>query len=246
MELQVSWNELKSFYVANSKTSLLNYIEIGAYYFIICEFRQIKINTKVFKNSDEATDFETSFKALCNKNEAERVRITTNRLGRKLHDRYVRFFTSDPTSLDNTDFNENDYGDITLTMKKVEIIDNVRTVTTTTNPSECKETWLDFEATKDIEISAGFLSVPQGATQDAWELHVIGAPDIPQAYGGSHHFVANSWLKWDVNQNLVLDASLNPAEIPYNAAMHTGKIRFILKHPVGVSEEFRLNLKMFM
>lgn len=248
MDLQISWDELKSFYSLNSKTSLLNYIDLAKYYLVICEFRQIKLHTKLFKNQDETTDFETNFKALCNKNEAERVRITTNRLGRKLHDRYITFTTSKLDSIDNTDYNEINYGDITYAMKKVEIIDNIRTVTTTTNESECKETWLDFEPPYDIEISAGYVTVPQdlaGSDDNAWEIHVVGAPDIPQAYGGSIHFIANPRLKWNRGQVLFLDATLNPAEIPYHPTMHTGKIRFIIKHPVGAQSEMQLNLKVF-
>ena len=80
---------------------------------------------------------------------------------------------------------------------------------------------------------------------DAWEIHVIGVPDLPSSVGGSVDFIANPRIKWIRDKHLDIDASLNPAELKYNATYHTNKIRFILKHPVGVQTEFQINLKVF-
>jgi len=240
-DLVCDWSCIKNF-VANTPLAQMNYFERPTDYYIWIEFR----NQKMFvpsleKNTTDGDDFEDNYKASCNKSEAPQVRITTCQYPRKMHDRYITFTTSDQDNYDNTDWQEQDYGDVTYIMKDVN-------GNTTTNNSLAKETWIDWEPTFDYEILGGTFFVPNtlsGDNDDAWEIHVIGAPDLSAQYGGSLHLIANPRIKWLKGQNFGIDSSMNPAMLNYDATYHTNKIRAIIKHPVGAQTEFQLNLKVF-
>lgn len=238
MEIQSSWTELKNFYDANKPLASLNYINIGEAYYIWSEFRTVTIFCKIYQNStEEFIEFQT-YLPFCNIKEAEKVRVTNCKIGRKLHDRYVTFTTAKATdNIDNTDYNDQSYGDIVYTMRNVnkEI---------TTFEEDCKETWLDFMPLYNYEVSSGFLYVPSTVTTDDWEVHIIGVPDIPANQGGCVNFIANPHLKWNAGEYLFLDSSMNPAELLYSP-YGTNKIRIIIKHPLGAQEQFQLNIKVF-
>jgi len=100
-----------------------------------------------------------------------------------------------------------------------------------------------YPITGSPEDATGTIQLEEG--DDAWEIHAVGVPDFPAAYGGDVHFIANPRIKWMKNSHLYIDANLNPAELKYGGVMPTNKIRFVVKHPLGAQTEFQLNLKVY-
>lgn len=195
------------------------------------------LNSIVSAHTGEAPSY-TAEVLVSNRVEARTVNCAS---GRHLHSRYVTFQTSDQDNYDNTDWQENDYGDITYIMK------DSNGDTTTTN-SECKETWIAFEPTFDYEISGGSIFVPDtlaGGDDNAWEIHVVAIPDLTEEQGGNVHFIANPRIKWVKGDWLTVDSSVNPAELSYDATYHTNKILFVIKHPVAAQTEFQIQLKLY-
>jgi hypothetical protein len=241
----VTWTQMKAFYTAMASISRMFYIDLGDYYFLWLSVSDQKLFVpNLVKESTDGGDFEDNYKAICNVPEAFLTRITTCQMGKALHLRYISFTTADQDNYDNTDYNEVDYGDVTYTMKKW--VDDAL-VTTTVN-SECEETWIDWEPAYSFEIMGGVLCIPgtlAGDNDNAWEVHILGAPDVPAAYGGCVQFVANPRLKWSKSSQIVVDCALNPKVVQYSAVYHTGKIRTIIKHPAGAQTEFQLNFKIF-
>jgi len=314
-ELVVEWSELKAFYASVSKIAYINFVEFDSHYYIWLTFRDQKMYVPFLeKGTDDSTDFETNYKAICNIPEAPRFRITTNRLGRKLHSRFITFMTSSQDNFDNTDWRENPYGDLSYIMLDINGLP-------TADNSLCKETYIDWMPTYNYEVAGGSLYIPptlgsrtlsiqsitasgeyavvtaaghqiryncmitiSGADQeeyngvkkiveavdadtftfkidsspadstgtitavegdDAWEIHSVGAPDIPSSWGGDVHFIANPRVKWMKGSHIVIDAGLNPAELTYDPVYPTNKIRFVVKHPVGIQAEFQLNLTVY-
>lgn len=240
-ELVVNWSSLKSFYAANLG-SFMNYVDLGTYYYVwLCYRNQKMYIPSLLKETDDCDDFETNFKSLCNIPQAPEMRLSTCRYGRRLHSRYITFFTAEPDGFDNTNYLEEDHGDSTYTM-----VDADRNVTT--NKSLCKETWIDWEPLYSFEVVGGAIFIPSslaGNDDDGWELHVVAAPDYPKEYGGSLQFISNPRLKWRKGGWLEEDQSMNPAETSYVPTYHFTKIRWILKHPLGASSEFQIHMKIF-
>lgn len=239
-----AWPCMKNFYDNNSNT-FMNYFETPDYYYIWLEFRGQKFYVpkldKTDPRSTDQADFEDNYKSLCNIPEALKTRISNCKIGRKLHDRYITFTTSSQDSYDNTDYKEDDYGDVTYIMKDAD-------GNTTTDGSLCKETWIDWEPNFDYEITGGAIFIPDtldGDNDNAWEIHVLCAPDILEANGGCIQFIANPRIKWVKGDWLRVDASLNPAEVIEDTTYHSHKIRFIVKHPVAASTEFQINLRVY-
>jgi len=237
-ELTLTWEQLKTFY-DGANGCQMNYVEFSDYYYIWMSFRDQKMYVPKLLKTD-ASVFEASYKTSCNIPEAPRVRTTTNKLGRRLHARYVTFTTASGGAFDNTNYNDDDYGDMIYIMK------DINGDTTEVN-DDAKETWLDWEPMYDYEISGGSVFIPEILTGDLnfWEIHVVAAPDIPEVMGGTIQLIANPRIRWCRGSTLDIDVATNPAELEYSAVYHTNKIRFIIKHPVGEAVEMQLYLKLF-
>ena len=119
---------------------------------------------------------------------------------------------------------------------------------TTTDFTVCKETYIYIEPKFDYELAGGSIYVSNtldGGNDDAWELHVIGVPDIPAIYGGTIHFIANPRVKWLKGAWLEIVADTNPSELKYSSTYHTNKILFVFKHPIAAKSEFQIALRLF-
>ena len=243
-DLVITWTQMKSFYDSISSTCMLNYIDLTCHYYIWLKFQDQKMYVPALvKGTAECTQFEASYKSKCNIAEWPRVRTTTCKSGRKMHNRFVTFKTacSDPEwQFDNTDENNNDFNDLTYIMKDA-------SGHTTTDFTICKETWLDWMPSWDYELSGGSFFVPSTlpGNLDDWEVHVIAVPDIPAQYGGYIRFISNPRIKWLLNGSLEIVSDNNPSELKYSATYKTNKIRFIVKHTMGQSSEFQFSLRLF-
>lgn len=240
-EVIVEWGQLKAFFDSNDG-SVLNYVEFSSYYYVWIYYQGHNIYMpQLLKSNSEGIDFEANYKAKANIGKAVETRITNCRYGLLAHNRYISLTTSDQDNFDNTDWRDVDYGDVTYTMKDVE-------GNTTLDNDLCKETWLDVEFPYlAYDVVGGKVYIPSvlGGDENLWELHVIAAPDVPAAYGGDIHFIANPRLKWAKGTWVSEDSSLNPAELGYDSVYHSGTIRFIFKHPVAAQTEFQTHLKIF-
>jgi hypothetical protein len=240
-DLVTTWQTLKNF-VDNTKGAQINYLDLGDEYYVWCIYKNTNFYVRhLVKSSDDGIDFETNYKFKANLPQAVETRLSTCRYGRKLHSRYISFFTAEPVGFDNNNYLEQDHGDATYVM--VDVNRNV-----TTDKSLCKETWIDWEPLYSYEVAGGEIYIPPtlaGNNDDAWELHVIAAPDYPAAYGGSIQFISNPRLKWRKGGWLVEDESLNPAAVDYVPGYHFTKVRWIVKHPLGASSEFQIHMRIF-
>lgn len=239
---QVSWELLKNFIDQNSSVLQVSYIDLGDRYDVWGQLRGYTIITKdLLKGGSECSDFETCYKLRANIQEADRVRITTCRIGRTLHDRFITFVTSDQDNFDNSDWKKQDLGDVTYSMKDAD-------GNTTTDNSLACETHISFYPQWDYEISGGHIDVPlslSGNNDDLWEIHVVGAPDIPVESGGSKQFVCNPRVKWCKGQKLCIDADLNPKDVTGAVNQYARKILVLVMHPVGAQSEFQVRLKLY-
>lgn len=245
-EVVLEWTQFYSLWLSVKAFAHTYCVDCGDKYFVWLLLNGSEVYCpNIVKNTADCTSFETYMKPSCNPNEALRIRVTTCKLGRAMHQRYIAFTTALPGSVDNTNYLENDYGDVTYTMKKRTLSNGVYTWTTTTNSSECNETWVDWEPTFDYEIFKGELDIAKTLVGDAWECHVIAVPDVPANYGGCIELVSNPRIKWKAGTSIGIDASLNPKEMRYSATLHSNKIRAIIKHPAGANSEFQLCLSVF-
>ena len=239
-ELIVNWTHLKTFHMSNLGC-YMNCMEFDTYYYVWMCFRNQKFYIpQLLKGTPDCTDFETSFKSSCNIPAAPEMRLSTCRYGRRVHSRFISIHTATANGYNNDNYLDIDQGDVIYIM--VDADKNV-----TTNPSLCKETWLDWEPLYSYEVAGGDIAIPATlpGDQDAWALHVIGAPDYPAAYGGSVQFICNPRLKWAVGTTLIEDESLNPANTNYVPGYHFTKVRWMLKHPVGEVAEFQIHMRIF-
>jgi hypothetical protein len=236
----VTWDELKNFCNITSGAQV-NFLEHGEHYHIWCVYKGCTFSIPhLLKTSTEGIDFETTFKYKCNIPQAIETRLSTCRYGRKLHSRFISFHTATTNGYNNDNYLDVDHADAVYVM-----VDASRNVTT--DPSLCKETWIDWEPLYSYEVAGGSIYIPTTlpGDQDAWALHVIGAPDYPAAYGGSVEFIANPRLKWRTGGWIEEDESLNPVNVDYVPTYHFTKMRWIIKHPVGAQAEFQIHLRIF-
>ena len=241
MTINATWTDIKTNLTANPSVAALQYVEFEGHYEVHLLYLGFELVVeRLRKGSADCTEFETNYKALGNIPEASKVRITNCKVGRKLHDRYVTFTTADDQNFDNTDENQQSYGDFTYWMR------DVNGDPTTVN-GDAVQTVMDFHPRWNYEISGGYLFIPAGlpTPKSAWELHILGAPDIPAEYGGSLIFVANPRISFREGDFFFLDSSLNPAEVNGDVSALARKIRWILSHPQGAQAEFQLNMKVF-
>lgn len=240
-DVTVDWAILKDL-MANNLGVFLNHIDLGDYYYIWVNFKGNKLYLPhLVKTSVEGIEFETSYIARSNLPEASEVRLRTCRYGRRQHCRFITLVTANQNSFDNTDYLDIDYGDVTYTM-----LDASRNVTLVN--SEAKETWIDWMPNYSYEVRGGAVYIPTTLVGDVdlWEIHVVGAPDIPKSYGGSLHFLANPRIKWNRCSKVECNSELDPAEVTYIPGIPANKIRFVFKHPVGAQVEFQIHLNLYI
>jgi len=242
-EIICAWACMVNFFNNNALASM-QYFEMPNSYYIWIEYRLQKLLIpSLVKNTDDCNDFEANYKHKCNLAEAPKVRITTCKIGRKLHDRYISLTTASQDTFDNTNYNYEDYGDVTYKMYKW--VNEERVLTTI--DLEAEETWIEFMPSWNYEISSGSIDLPAilpGDNDNLWELHVIAAPDVAVENGGSIELIANPRIKFKKGKTITVDSSMHPAEMLYSI-YNTNKILFILTHPAGQQAEFQINLKLY-
>lgn len=108
----------------------------------------------------------------------------------------------------------------------------------------CTKTVIDFEPTFDYELIGGALRITSNPGQDV-RLWIVGAPDIPAAYGGSKEFASGINLKFFApNNSFDIDGRVTKY-ITYDPVTHSGKIRIILRHPAGTAVNMQLVFHLY-
>lgn len=109
----------------------------------------------------------------------------------------------------------------------------------------CTRTVLDWEPDHDYEIIGGETRALQRPTSNV-RVDVIGAPDIPSAYGGSKYMVIGANFRFFNDREPVIVNGRTTKFLPYNPVYHTGKLRFVFDHDPGLGVEFLIKIEVYM
>jgi len=169
------------------------------------------------------------------------VRQTIVNLAAAFRPRAICFYTADPSKLHNNDPTGTPYEDSTCKCYAA----NGDEITQAPYTAAVK-TVIDFEPPHYYEMIGGGIDIPTeitGGTTNEWYGACIGLPDIPAPNGCID-------LKNEVNLEALRDGRLRldgrgVLGLNYDAVYHTNKIRFIFKHPAGVSYRFQLYFEIF-
>jgi hypothetical protein len=110
--------------------------------------------------------------------------------------------------------------------------------------NQAVKTVLDFEPPYDYEVIGGQVQQHTQPTENI-RVWVVGAPDIPKAWGGSKEFIGGLNLKFIAPSDYIEADGRVSKFMKYNAELHTSKLRFIVEHPVGQEHEILLSLELF-
>jgi hypothetical protein len=175
------------------------------------------------------------------------IRNTTANRTQNFKLRAVTFYSADHSgSIHNVSpVTGLDYGDISV---KVYAADG-SLLGPTDDMALATKTVLDFEPTYSYEIIGGYADLPddlKGGTTDQWYLSAIGVPDYPPAFFGQIDFISEVNLEAASATRVVSDGRA-VSYLPYNygGALHTNRLRFILKYPPGVRKRFALYIEHF-
>lgn len=112
------------------------------------------------------------------------------------------------------------------------------------NLGTCVKSVIDFEPAFDYEIVGGALRINSNPAQDI-RLWIIGAPDIPEIYGGSKEFASGINLKFiSSDDEFDVDGRVTKF-IKHNPSTHEGKLRIVLKHPAGTQVNMQFVIHMY-
>lgn len=191
-------------------------------------------------NDADKADFETNYKAAGNSplgqidtDGAQIVRIKAAKRGWSFWSIPIEIVTS---TIGGTLFCQDANGN-NISWVTCKIYDGSNNEITTpgllnANLNTCVKTVIDFEPPFNYEIIGGSLRINSNPGNDV-RLWIVAAPDIAPELGGSKEFASGINIKflsadnaWDIDGRVT-------KSVTYNAVLHTGKIRMILKHPAG-------------
>lgn len=173
------------------------------------------------------------------------VRTTVASKGKNFQLRAIRFRTSDPDSVHNVDpITDLDFGDVTYLMFDENGLP-------TDDPAMCVKTCIDLEPEYSYEIIGGWSDPPPSLRESntgLWFIACVGAPDIPQV---AVAFVSEVDAEAVQSTKFLVDGRATQY-LPYIVygnppkPAHTNKLRWIVKHPVGVRERFQFYIETFV
>lgn len=189
------------------------------------------------------------------------VRIQPARLGARLREKIISFYTAKPDSLHNVG-PEGPLTDVIYTMMKPNAafdptydpasdggahLEKLSPYVSTTVPAEATVTIIDFMPPYDYEIMSGGIYIPKSLVDgetDQWYGLLVGVPDIPQIYGGSVDFLTETNFE-ACPQFITFDGRATTL-LEYHPEMPIlNKLRLLIKHPAGASKRFQLFLDTF-
>lgn len=245
---EVSWAVLKEF--ASSKGLPIQYIEQPTTYRIYVVDGSFGVFCLLDKSPSDTTDlddFETNYQPTANTNlnqldtdGAAIVRLKAAKKGWSFWALPIELNTSTiGGSVYAKDSSGTDIPGITCKIYNSSDVEITVPGVLDVNLGTCVKTVLDFEPAFDYELIGGALRINSNPASDV-RLWIVGAPDIPAAYGGSKEFASGINLKFLApDSSFEIDGRVSKY-VPYSASTHSGKLRVILKHGAGVN----LNLQI--
>ena len=204
------------------------------------------------QNDNDKTDFETNFKSLGNLpltqldiDGAQIVRMKAAKKGWSFWAVPIEFTTSVlGAAIYCKDRNDTNIPGITGKIYDASNAEITTTGVDNINLSSCVKTVIDFEPPYDYELIGGSLRINSNPGTDV-RLWIIGAPDIPASYGGSKEFASGINLKYLApNAGFDIDGRVTKY-LTYNPTNHSGKMRFILKHPTGTQVNLQITIQVY-
>lgn len=108
----------------------------------------------------------------------------------------------------------------------------------------CAFTQVDFEPLHDIEIVGGGVRVIDILVMDVY-LSVIGAPDLPETYGGSKFFISGVNLNFLPENGQIAADGRTSKKLTYDPTYHTNKLRALFEHPAGFKTRFQVTYELY-
>jgi hypothetical protein len=171
------------------------------------------------------------------------IRITAATPGTTLNLREVYFETANLASVKSVDTDGTVFTDVTY---KLFDSDGDETLV----PAEAVKTQVDLEPTYLVEVLGGVIDLPKELWRNAtdrtglWWAAAILAPDVPRNLGGSKPFLTFTNLELRANSEIIFDGVATKS-VPYDPTYHSGKMRFIVLHPVGEVKPFQVTIRGF-
>lgn len=139
-----------------------------------------------------------------------------------------------------------DYGDLTVHLYDA----NGNAITDEQNEGLAVKTVFDFDPTYNYEIIGGFMDLPsdlKDGTTNEWYISAVGVPDYPPQYYGQIDFISEVNLE-AVSASRVTSDGRAVSYMPYNYGgnPYTNRLRFTIKHPVGIKKRFQIYIEHFV
>lgn len=243
--MQAPWSTIKTFCTTFSIP--VDYIDLGAIYYI----RAVKgsFNVECYLNKDggaDQIDFETNFKTDGNVKISDvdgttmvRTKVTT--LGWTYQAHFFEFCTGKLASIFESNYLGNNMGYATI---KLFDASGSQITDQSIADANCTMTQIDFEPTYDIDMVGGQVRIYESLTDDV-RLWVVAVPDVPATYGGCKQMVTGANLRYYANSQPITADGRAAKHLVYSSTQHTNKLRFIIRHPVGVKADISVMLEYF-
>lgn len=251
--MEVAWSDIKSF--VSSRSLPLQYIEFSSRYVLTAFDGTFALTASIVKSDpvgEDQSDFEANYKAAANQPLVQRdtdgaqiVRIKAAKKGWSFWSVPIEIVTS---TLSGSLFCQDNGGNaLSWISSKIYDADNVEITTAgllNVNLNTCVKTVVDFEPPFNYEIIGGSLRINSNPSQDV-RLWVVAAPDIPANLGGSKEFASGINIKFlSADNSWDIDGRVTKA-VTYDPVYHSGKIRLILKHPLGLQVNLMFVVQLF-
>lgn len=211
----------------------------------LCEFDYVD-----FDNYNELKVSGTSSMSWDGRQE---IRVTPAANGARLREKVFSFYTARPSTDAHRLHNvgpEGPIGDITYKLFKSSTAQGFEVLEPVDDDhvAEANVTILDWEPPYNFEVMAGSIFVPRAVRDPEvpthkWFATIIGVPDFPSYVGGSVDFCTEVDL--ELSPEVVTIDGKATTFMAYDPYLHTNKLRFMVRHPEGVSRGFQFFIDTF-
>lgn len=263
--MKVSWTEIKNFIDARSVSP--QFVELDKIFIIKAFDGQFSLETEIDKNPTDTTDLDdwnTNYKPEANKVlsplDSDNVSLTrpkTTQTGWHYEPRALDFFTSKLNSLynrkhDGADMDDGtDYNDATVKYYNSAGTQLIQGELETNEAFQirldtfCVKTVLDWQSTYAFDIIGGTLQIKNPPADRAYIWATV-APDIPENLGGSVPYFAGGFnLSFFYPGQSEGFNGRGVKSFAYDPIYNSNKIRFTVKHGVGVQIGIQIILDQF-
>lgn len=256
--IALSWANLKA--AASSRSLAMQYFATPDLYYIL-GFDGLLILTCTLPittpASADQTDFETNYKAGCNKvllprdaNGSSLYRQVQTTPGWTFQDHNFEYQAGTLGSVFSVNAAGTAFGFTTLNF--YEMVSGAESLITGTNATS--QTYLTanairtdviWEMTNDFDVIEGDLRFFDTITSDV-HLFTVIAPDVSYAYGGSRELITGGKnLRFIRPQDPVAINGRVSKHLAYSSVYHTNTFQIILRHIAGFSSRFAMAIQLY-